>query len=567
MSQSSSQPQPRTPLRAAVYYRMSSDKQESSIARQKSLVEPFLDAQRLTLVRAYEDEGIAGDEVTRRKAFRDMLRDAGRGLFDVIVCDDKDRFGRLDSIDMGEVVAPLRRQGIRLITVAQGPIDWESFAGRVTDAVLQEAKHLESRANSRRVLSGQLLAARQGIPTGGRAPYGLRWAPHPTRRRVLVPDDRKAEVVRFIFEQAAAGRSLRQISEALYRRGVASPRGGPRWSRTSLLTVLSNRKYLGDWVWGVQTNGKYHQHTGGGKMTERARSDKRFRRNDEDGWLTVSETHEALVSREQFVKARAHLKGRRKTRDTRPGEAGAFALSRLLVCTHCGHFLGGTTDRGRREYVCGGYAEYGRDYCHRNAVSEPLLLRVLVAKLQFVFLDPEKVAQLREEVRQLEAAERGEDNVGRLRRRLADLDAKIKQGSERVLTVPADVVPGIVKALQEAQAERTGLRAELTRLETSSRVRDLEERLAVAEAQIWKLQEAIEGDDHTLLRDVFWGLITKVELRYEHRPTARRSRSRLVGGVIHLATGETNELTFVTAGHSERSLVVPFSTADLDHVA
>src|SRR5262245_4638502 len=153
-----------TPVRAAAYYRMSDDRQDSSIDRQKSQVEPYSQKKRYTIVRVYIDEGISGDEIAKRKDFQRLLRDAQQGLFDCILCDDKDRFGRFDSIDLGEVVAPLRRKGVWVDTVAQGKIDWNSFSGRITDAILQEAKSLESEAISRRVLSSQLLKAQRGVP-------------------------------------------------------------------------------------------------------------------------------------------------------------------------------------------------------------------------------------------------------------------------------------------------------------------------------------------------------------------------------------------------------------------
>jgi site-specific DNA recombinase len=143
-------------------------------------VVPYAARQGYQRVEEYTDEAIAGDELEKRKQFQRMLRDAQAGKFSVILCDDKDRFGRFDFIDYGEVVGPLRRAGVRLETVAQGRVDWESFAGRITDAIFQEAKAMEIEALSRRVLTGALKDARVGKHLGGSAPYGYR----------LVPDDK-----------------------------------------------------------------------------------------------------------------------------------------------------------------------------------------------------------------------------------------------------------------------------------------------------------------------------------------------------------------------------------------
>ena len=162
-------------IRAAAYYRMSDDRQENSIDRQAGQVVPYAEKNGYNIVAVYEDLGITGSEIAGRKGLRRMLRDAQSGKFEAILCDDKDRFGRFDSIDMGEIIAPLRRKGIHINTVAQGRRDWESFGGRVTDAVMQEAKRMEQEAISRRVLSTQLLRARDGHDTGGRMLYGYCW--------------------------------------------------------------------------------------------------------------------------------------------------------------------------------------------------------------------------------------------------------------------------------------------------------------------------------------------------------------------------------------------------------
>src|SRR5262245_55068732 len=162
-----------TAVRAAIYLRRSTDLQEHSFDRQRSQVEPLAQRHGYVVVGTYQDDAISGDHVEKRRGFCQMLADAKRGAFQVILCDSKDRFGRFDLIDAGEVIAPLRRAGIRLHTAAEGLIDWGSFAGRITDAVLQEAKQLESRELSRRVASRLLAKVVAGDWVPAIIPYGL----------------------------------------------------------------------------------------------------------------------------------------------------------------------------------------------------------------------------------------------------------------------------------------------------------------------------------------------------------------------------------------------------------
>ncbi len=364
-------------IRAAAYYRMSDDRQENSIDRQKSQVEPYAEKNGYNIVAVYEDLGITGSEIAGRKGLRRMLRDAQSGKFEAILCDDKDRFGRFDSIDMGEIIAPLRRKGIHINTVAQGRRDWESFGGRVTDAVMQEAKRMEQEAISRRVLSTQLLRARDGHDTGGRMLYGYCWETDSDGNRKRVPDGHRAEIVRFIFRQYDQGWTLWAIAEELYRRGMSSPTGKPRWTRSVIQRLLKNRRFVGDFTWGVHASGKCHRYAKNGLRTT-SRGQHGQETNPADEWIIRPEAHEPLIDRETFERVQARLRGNQGNTTPHPN-GGNFILSRMLVCGHCGSTLVGITAGKSRVYVCRGYLAHGKDYCRRNSIPEKTAVNALCA--------------------------------------------------------------------------------------------------------------------------------------------------------------------------------------------
>jgi DNA invertase Pin-like site-specific DNA recombinase len=525
-----------TPGAAAEYYRMSRLTQEDSIERQQSQVRPFAEKNGYTIVRTYTDEGIGGDEIAKRKGFQQMLRDAQAGHFQAILCDDKDRFGRFDSIDLGEVVAPLRRKGVCLATVAQGVIDWNSFAGRISDAVLQEAKVVELEATSRRVLTDQLLRARKGIDTGGAAAFGYRWEPATGRCKRLVPDGRKAEVVRLAFEMYDRGASLYAVAEELYVRGVASPRGAPRWTRSVLQRLLSNRRYVGDWTWGVHPQGKRHRYAGGDLQAGRRKKGVPRRATQQD-WIILPDAHEPLVDRALFERVQARLKNNRKATNPAPG-GGDFVLSKLMVCGHCGASMTGVTDRGHRRYICRGYIAYGSSHCHRNGVPEREMVNALVGKLRQAYLDPDNLAALRKEVADQEERQRGDDNLGRLRQAVQSLDAKIQQGKERLLMLPPDRIPGVTAMLRQWEAERQQARRLLDRAEKASPARDLEQQIKAAEEMLWRLQEVLQASDAPLLRALFREMIGKVVLRWTHQRAGKVVRAHFAGAELYLRTTE-----------------------------
>ena len=530
------------PERTAFYFRMSDERQESSIERQRSQVLPYAEKHGLAVVREYLDPGITGSEIVRRKQFQRMLRDAQAGAFDVILCDDKDRFGRFDSIDSGEIIAPLRRAGVRLVTVAQGPIDWESFSGRITDAVLQEAKRMEQEAISRRVLSSQLLKAQRGEDTGGPPLYGYRWERKEGGRKRRVPDGRKADVVRLIFRLYDQGNTLWAVAEVLYRRGVASPRGKGRWSRPVVQRILLNRRYVGDYTWGVHASGKCHRYGKDGLRTT-ARAALTQEVNPSEEWVVRPDSWEPLVDRETFERVQARLKGNRgMTTPHRNG--GEFLLSRLLVCGHCGCSLVGVKVGKGRLYICRGYMAHGKGFCNRNSVHEHVAVNAVFAKLRAAFLDPENLKALRAEVKALQAERQSDAHLRRLRDRVDELSRKIDQGDENLAILPPDRIPGVVAKVREFEAQRKAAQEELRRAETDSPVEKLEERIKAAEAALWTLQEALEAEDWPLLRQVLREMLVKVVFFWTHERKGDVTRSRLLRGELYpQASEDTSQLS------------------------
>ena len=262
------------------------------------------------------------------------------------------------------------------------------------------------------------------------------------------------------------GQTLWAIADELHRRGIASPRGGERWRRSVIQRVLTNRRCLGDWTWGVHASGKRHRYGKNGlRTTHRARRGHVV--NPPDEWLVRPDTHEALMDRDVFERVQATLLGNR-TNTTPHVNGGSFVLSRLLACGHCGAFLVGLTDHGHRAYVCGAYLAHGKGYCQRNRVGEKPMVDLLLRKLQEAFLDPDNLRRLREEMAAVTATQRGAGNLDRLRKATAGLERKIRQGNERLFILPPDRLAGAVEALRSWERELEAVRAELRKAEDQS---------------------------------------------------------------------------------------------------
>jgi DNA invertase Pin-like site-specific DNA recombinase len=532
-------------ISAVAYYRMSTDKQEDSIDRQRSQVEPYAARRGYTIVRDYLDEGISGDEQEKRKGFMRMLKDAQRGDFAIIVCDDKDRFGRFDTIDYGYYVKPLRDAGIQLDAVAQGMVDWSSFAGRISDAVLQEAKKLESQAISRRVLTRFLMMAQEGKWFSGKTPYGY----CKTKDLHLVEGDpSEVRVVHWLFETYAHQQvSLRWMATELEARGVLNPTGGTHWCPATIRDILIKRVYVGDYTWGIEQHGKYHAYRGG-QIEPAQRRPTRGANAPEQDWIIRLNNHPALIDRETFERVQGRLASNQRRTSPHGRTDHGFFLTGLLVCGHCGSrmFANSTAnykDRGKRErrfYRCGGYHDYGKRVCHAHSIGEEALLACVIRRLQDDFLNPDNLQRLRDELRrQAEATARTDPNrTKHIRSQINKLARQIDQGTERLAVVDKDLLPDLAAKVRSWKEQRGKLQLELAILEKGPEAEGIAEQIRVAEEQLWNLRNALTSANAAEVRGVLREFVDRVELTWSCEQLEKKTRCKPAGGVIVLREDE-----------------------------
>jgi DNA invertase Pin-like site-specific DNA recombinase len=84
------------PINAVSYIMMSSDPQEGSPEQQRAEVARLAEQNGYTLIGEYKDEGKSGSKETeKRTGFLKMIQDSQKRDFQVILCWDLQRFGRL----------------------------------------------------------------------------------------------------------------------------------------------------------------------------------------------------------------------------------------------------------------------------------------------------------------------------------------------------------------------------------------------------------------------------------------------------------------------------------------
>ena len=102
----------------------------------------------------------------------------------------------------------------------------------------------------------------------------------------------------------------------------------------------------------------------------------------------------------------------------------------------------------------------------------------------------------------VQAEQTSEDHLQRMRKRIEAIGRKIDQGTERLIIVPKDLIPGLAVKLRQLEQEKRELQKELHAIEAAAAVNELENRISEAENALWACQDALRAEDYPLLRQV-----------------------------------------------------------------
>jgi DNA invertase Pin-like site-specific DNA recombinase len=242
-------------MRAVIYARYSSENQrEASIEDQVRQCRAHIERAGWTYLHAYTDRAISGS-TPFRAGYQKLLEEARAGLFDIVVAEALDRLSR-DQEDVAGLYKRLGFMGIRIVTLAEGEVTDLHVGLKGTMNALY-VKDLAQK--TRRGLEGRV---RKG-KSGGGIGYGYEVvrsvdAAGEQRRGERRINKEKADTIRRIFREFAAGRSPTIIAQGLNHDGIPSPTGGA-WSdsairghRTRGTGVLNNELYIGRLVWNRQ---------------------------------------------------------------------------------------------------------------------------------------------------------------------------------------------------------------------------------------------------------------------------------------------------------------------------
>lgn len=522
-----------TQIPACTYIRMSSDKQDASPEQQRDEMAKLAHRCGCLIVTEYFDAAISGDATEKRKAFQKMIADAERGKFKVILCWDQDRFGRFDSIEAGRWIYPLRQAGVKLITVAQGVIDWTDFAGRMMYAIQQEGKHSFLRDLSRNSLRGRIRAASAGVwmtkpPTGYRVEHT-----RDARNRVvssdLVPSDpQEVALVHRIFRDYEVGRSIRGIAFALNAERLYTRRGKP-WAPRTVLSILRNRTYTGEYRWNVSNHGKYHAVRDGEVATDFSAG-----LSDESEWTIIPNHHEPLIEPARFKKVQQML-DERKSRTTPIQNGGQYVFTSIVWCGKCGARMYGAGGEKYPCYRCAGHANHNS--CDRNTVQQHELLSSVLGVIEERFSDPAIVARLRERMAGRIDAVLPPVDLAALNRQLASLEADLTKARRNMALADDDEMRHEYEAVvREIRREREQIaNAVQNAQKPAGRVQNERElRIRKAIQVLQRLRQAFDKAAPETRRELLRKTIERIEV-WSLRPSGGPDRRyHMQRGVVYL---------------------------------
>ena len=299
---------------AAIYCRLSQEDTEKereeseSIQNQRAMLLSFAEKQGWQVYDVYIDEDYSGLREDR-PAFQQMLQDAGKGRFSIILCKTQSRFTRNAVTAERYLHEIFPRWGIRFVTVVDH-VD-TAFRGnkkaRQINSLVNEWYSEELSENIRAVFRRKM---EEGQFLGNYAPYGYR--KDPADRHHLVIDPETAPVVEEIYDLYLSGLSCKMIAVKLTEQAVPTPsetkkrRGEDlgrreciRWSAGTVRKILKNPVYLGHMVQGKE---------------EKISFKEKYRRElPENRWFVVENTHESIVKQEKFDEAGRMLEEKRRS--------------------------------------------------------------------------------------------------------------------------------------------------------------------------------------------------------------------------------------------------------------
>ena len=435
----------------ALYCRLSRDDEQEglsgSIKNQQAILEKYAKENGFKNTRVFIDDGWSGVTFTR-PAFTEIMELGEQGKISTLIVKDHSRLGR-NRLVVGQLLEEeFDRMGIRYIAI----MDNIDTAKGISDIVPMQDLFNEWHAKntSQKVRNVFKSKGMSGVPLTTNPPFG--YMKNPENIKEWIVDEPAAKVVRKIFNLCIEGLGPSQIAKRLKAEKIMTPTeywssigrccSKPparqfNWSPDTIAGILSKQEYCGDTV-----NFRY--------MRKSFKNKKRVER-PEDEWIIFTDTHPAVISREDYALVQELREHRR--RPTRTGFISMF--SGLMYCGDCGEklYYCSTNNYKRHQafFCCSAYRK-NSDVCSVHYIREKIVNELVLesmkrvlwyvqcyetqfAKEQMNILDIRQQKELLTKRRELEKAIRRVNEIDNIIQKLYEDNIIGKVSDERFATL------------------------------------------------------------------------------------------------------------------------------------
>ena len=367
----------------------SEDKESNTIINQKEMINSYISKEdNMTIVDYYIDDGYTGTDFNR-PAFQEMMRDIVDGRINTIIVKDLSRLGR-NYVEVGkyiEEIFPI--YNIRIIAINDN-VDSFKKPESINDLIVP-IKNLinESYARdiSKKVTSAYFTMASNGKFVAGTSPYG--YTLDENDKHHLVIDEEESEIVELIFDMASKGDGRVKITKYLNDHNILCRKEIQRrnkyklslnpleettkykWSTSTIGRMLMSEVYIGNLTQLKTKRESFKNH----KVLNVARED----------WIRCENTHEAIISKEQFDKVQELIKTNTKNK-VNYEEKTYSIYNGILKCADCGRAMYKQEDyrenRQLSNYLCNTYLYISKSSCSSHKIKTEDLNNMVLEAIQ-----------------------------------------------------------------------------------------------------------------------------------------------------------------------------------------
>lgn len=256
----------------------------------------------LTVTDVYTDNDVTGTNFNRPEYER-MMQDVESGRINCIIVKDLSRFAR-EYIGAGEYLEKIfSEKGVRFIAVTDN-IDTLVDDGGIIVPFKNVINERYAKDASAKVAGNFKVMQKKGLFCGSKPPYG--YVASKEDKHVFEIDPEEAQIVKKIFDWYLAGVSMHQLCKLLDAENVLCPykygieKGYFKentnetqclaWMPMHVKNILSRQQYCGDMVQNMMESTFLQTGIKGS-----------YRYNDKDNWIIVENTHDAIITREDYI--------------------------------------------------------------------------------------------------------------------------------------------------------------------------------------------------------------------------------------------------------------------------